>query len=375
MMHIHIRTASAFAIALALTACSGKDASQQVAKAIPVVTIVGATGNDLDMTQELPGRVHAVRTAEVRARVAGIVKKRLFSEGMDVKQGQILYQIDPAPFEAALDRANAEVQRTEALAADAKSTLNRYTPLARIEAISQQDLVTAQTAYKTALAHVAAAKADAKASRLNLEYATVRAPISGRIGRSLVTEGALVGQGEATALATIQQIDRVYVDLTQPVADAMSLREALESGSVNPQGGQLVARVDGSQKTVEGKLLFSDISVEPTSGQLTLRGEFANPDGLLLPGMYVRVAVAKGKAPNAILLPQRAVHIDPKGVSSLWVVNQDSVVEQRIVRTGQMYGANWHVVEGVLASERVIVGGPVVTAGQKVSIAEPSNKQ
>lgn len=374
MTHIPIRTASALVVALALTACSGKDAAQQVAATIPTVTVVGATASDLAVTQELPGRVHAVRSAEVRARVAGIVKKRLFSEGMDVKQGQVLYQIDPAPFEAALDRASAEVQRTEALAADARSTLDRYTPLAKIEAVSQQDLATAQTTYKTALAHVAAAKADTKTSRLNLEYATVRAPISGRIGRSLVTEGALVGQGEPTALATIQQIDRVYVDLTQPVADAMSLREALESGSVKSQGGQLVTRVDGSQKTVEGKLLFSDISVEPSSGQVTLRGEFANPHGLLLPGMYVRVTVAKGNAPNAILLPQRAVHIDPKGVSSLWVVNQDNVVEQRVVRTGQMYGANWHVVEGVLAAERVIVGGPAVTAGQKVSIAEPSNK-
>lgn len=375
MTHLPIRTALALAVAIAFTACGGKEAAQQAADTLPQVTVVEASASDLAVSQELPGRVHAVRTAEVRARVAGIVTQRLFSEGMDVKQGQVLYRIDPAPFEAALDRANAEVQRAEALAADARSTLDRYTPLARIEAISQQDLVSAQTAHKTALAHVAAAKADAKASRLNLEYATVRAPISGRIGRSLVSEGALVGQGEATALATIQQIDRVYVDLTQPVADAMGLREALESGAVQPESGQLVARVDGSRKTVEGKLLFSDISVEPTSGQLTLRGEFANPHGLLLPGMYVRVSVAKGTASDAILLPQRAVHLDAQGVSSLWVVNQDNVVEQRVVRTGQMYGAQWHVLDGVRATERVIVGGPAVTAGQKVSIAGPSDKQ
>lgn len=370
MRRFSIHTVSVLAVASALAACGGTEANPQKAEPISKVAVVSATASDLDVTQELPGRVHPVRAAEVRARVPGIVKKRLFSEGMDVKQGQVLYQIDPAPFEAALDRANAEVQRTEALAADAKSTLDRYTPLAKIEAVSQQDLVTAQTAYKTALAHIAAAKADAKTGRLNLEYATVRAPISGRIGRSLVTEGALVGQGEATALATIQQIDRVYVDLTQPVADAMSLREALESGSVKSQGAQLIARVDGSKKTVAGKLLFSDISVDPTSGQLTLRGEFSNPNSLLLPGMYVRVTLAKGKASDAILLPQRAVHLDSKGVSTLWVVNADNVVEQRVVHTGQMYGGNWHVVDGVRAAERVIVGGQAVAAGQKVSIAE-----
>ncbi len=373
MNYLRIHTVSVLAWAIALTACSSEDPSKQQDETLAVVTVVDATPRELELTQDLPGRVQAVRSAEVRARVAGIVQKRLFSEGMDVKQDQVLYQIDPATFEAAHDRANAEVQRAEAVVAEAKSLLDRYRPLAKIEAISQQDLVAAQTAYKTALAHVAAAKADAKTSRLNLDYATVRAPISGRAGRSLVTEGALVGQSEPTALATIQQIDRVYVDLTQTVADAMRLREAVESGALESQGSHIVARVDGSQKTVSGKLLFSDISVDPTSGQVTLRGEFPNPDGLLLPGMYVRVTVAKGKAHDAILLPQRAVQFDPDGVSSLWVVNEDDVVEQRVVRTGQMYGADWHIVAGVRASERVIVGGPAVIAGQKVGIAKPSN--
>lgn len=374
MSSLSLRTASALAAAIALAACGGKEVPSQPSEVPPTVAIVEVTSGDLNVTQELPGRVQATRTAEVRARVAGIVKKRLFSEGMDVKQGQVLYQIDPAPLAAAVERANAEMQRTEAVAADAKSVLDRYGPLAEIEAISQQDLVTAQTAYRTAQAHVAAARADLKTSRLNLDYATVRAPIAGRIGRSLVSEGALVGQGEATAMATIQQIDRVYVDLTQPVADAMRLREAMASGALQTRGGRIVAQVDGSSKTIEGKLLFSGISVEPTSGQLTLRGEFANPDALLLPGMYVRVTVESGKQSNAILIPQRAVHVDADGQSTVFVVGQDSAVEQRSVRTGQMQAGKWHIVEGVRSGERVIVDGAAVTAGQKVSVAEPSKR-
>lgn len=371
-----MRKSLVIATIIFLTACDVEDESQMNTEALPSVTVVKATETVLDINQELPGRVHAVRTAQVQARVAGIVKKRLFTEGSEVKEGDILFQIDPAPFEADLERANAEVKRTEAIAADAKSTLNRYRPMANIKAISQQDLATVQTAYKTALANVAVARANAKTSLLNLGYATVRAPISGRIGRSLVTEGALVGQNGATALATIQQIDRVFVDLTQPVADVIALREGMEARSLKSPSGQITARVDGTKKTINGKLLFTDISVEPTSGQLTLRGEFENPELLLLPGMYVRVTVSKGEVSDAILLPQRAVRFDSNGISSLWIVDNNNTVEKRTVHTGQMYGANWHIVDGVTAGEKVIVGGPEVIAGQKVTILDSlSNKQ
>ncbi|TDS84988.1 multidrug efflux system membrane fusion protein [Comamonas sp. JUb58] len=354
---------------VAITGCGSQESPHTEEQPPATVSVFSAAPSTLEITEQLPGRVRAIRTAEVRARVSGIVKKRLFTEGMNVKEGQVLFQIDAAPFEAALDRANADVQRTEAAAAEAKSTLDRYTPLAKIEAVSQQDLVTAQTAYKTALANVAAAKADAKTSRLSLEYATVRAPIAGRIGRSLVTEGALVGQGEATALATIQQIDQVYVDVTQPVADAMRLREAVEAGALQAGGGRVVATVDGTQKQREGKLLFSDISVDPTSGQVTLRGMFPNQDALLLPGMFVRVAVSKGVSSEAILVPQRAVRVDADGGSHLWVVNKDAVIEDREVGTGGMYGAQWHILHGLSAGEQVVVGGQAVEAGQKVHVA------
>lgn len=358
---------------LALSGCGKHDSSPPEELHPAKVSIVSVEPRLLEMTAQLPGRVQAYRLAEVRARVSGIVKKRLFTEGMDVKQGQVLFEIDPASFQASLDRANADVQRAEAAAAEAKSKLDRYTPLARIEAVSQQDLVTAQTAYKTALANVASTRADAKSSRLSLEYATVRAPIAGRIGRSLVTEGALVGQGEATAMATIQQIDQVYVDLTQPVADAMRLREALASGDLKSGDGKIVATVEGTQKQREGKLLFSDISVEPTSGQVSLRGLFPNQDTLLLPGMYVRVAVPKGTAPEALLVPQRAVRVHPNGRTDVLVVNHQNVIEAREVRTGQMYGANWHILQGLKAGEQVVVGGAQVDAGQKVDVIAVAN--
>lgn len=358
-----------------LSACGGEEQDSISTETIPVVTVVKARESVLDINQELPGRVHAVRTAQVQARVAGIIKKRLFTEGAEVKEGDVLFLIDPAPFEADLERANAEVKRTEAMAADAKSMLDRLRPMAKIKAISQQDLTTAETTYKTALANVAIARANAKTSLLNLEYATVRAPISGRIGRSLVTEGALVGQDGATALAKIQQIDRVFVDLTQSVADVIALREGMETSSLKSSNSHITARVDGTKKTVEGKLLFTDISVEPTSGQLTLRGEFENSDHLLLPGMYVRVTVSKGEVSDAILLPQRAIQFDSNGVSSVFIVTSDNLVEKRVVQTGQMYGANWHIIDGIMAGETVIVGGTEVISGQKVTTLEsPSNK-
>ncbi|QHB32848.1 efflux RND transporter periplasmic adaptor subunit [Yersinia canariae] len=375
MTYTFIRKSLVVMAVIFLSACDVDDESSINTEVIPSVTVVNATEAVLDVNQELPGRVHAVRTAQVQARVAGIVKKRLFTEGAEVKEGDVLFLIDPAPFEADLERANAEVKRTEAMAADAKSTLDRYRPLANIQAISQQDLVTTQTAYKTALANVAVARANAKKSLLDVEYATVRAPISGRIGRSLVTEGALVGQDGATALATIQQIDRVFVDLTQSVADVIALREGMEGHSLTSSNSHITARVDGSKKTINGKLLFTDISVEPTSGQLTLRGEFENPEFLLLPGMYVRVTVSKGEMSDAILLPQRAVQFDSSGVSSLLIVNNDNLVEKRTVHTGQMYGPSWHIVDGVTTGERIIVGGPQVIAGQKVTTLDSlSNK-
>jgi multidrug efflux system membrane fusion protein len=344
--------------------------------AVPEVQVAIAQAQALELTQELPGRVQALRTAEVRARVAGIVKKRHFQEGADVKAGQVLYQIDPVPFEIALERAAADALRADAALAEARATLDRSIPLAKVEAVSQQDLVAAQTAFQTARAQQAAARAEVKAAQLNLDYATVRAPIAGRIGRSLVTEGALVGQGEATVLGTIQQIDQVYVDLTQTVADAMRLKDALATGAVRANGtgagARIVATVDGTGKTREGKLLFSDISVDPGTGQMLLRGQFPNADALLLPGMYVRVQVGRGLEPQALLLPQRAVAVGSDNRTTLRIVGPDDTVQVRPVQAGDMVGANWHIQSGLQAGERVVVGGPALTAGQKVRVAAPA---
>ncbi|HVR52443.1 MAG TPA: efflux RND transporter periplasmic adaptor subunit [Pseudorhodoferax sp.] len=344
--------------------------------AVPEVQVAIAQAQALELTQELPGRVQALRTAEVRARVAGIVKKRHFQEGADVKAGQVLYQIDPVPFEIALERAAADALRADAALAEARATLDRSIPLAKVEAVSQQDLVAAQAAFQTARAQQAAARAEVKAAQLNLDYATVRAPIAGRIGRSLVTEGALVGQGEATVLGTIQQIDQVYVDLTQTVADAMRLKDALATGAVRANGtgagARIVATVDGTGKTREGKLLFSDISVDPGTGQMLLRGQFSNADALLLPGMYVRVQVGRGLEPQALLLPQRAVAVGSDNRTTLRIVGPDDTVQVRPVQAGDMVGANWHIQSGLQAGERVVVGGPALTAGQKVRVAAPA---
>ena len=246
-----------------------------------------------DRASSLPGRVEPMRVAEVRARVAGIVLSRNFEEGADVKAGDVLFRIDPAPFKAALSRAQGEVAKADAALSDAQAVLRRYTPLVKIEAVSQQDFDAASAAVKSAQAARRSAQADVETAQLNLDYATVKAPISGRIGRAQVTEGALVGQNEATVMAKIQQLDPIYVDFTQPVADMLRMREAMQTGELGQEeGADISISIDGADRTRSGRLLFSDIAVDRGTGQVSLRGEFANPDVLLLPGMYVRVPVS-----------------------------------------------------------------------------------
>lgn len=351
------RRAAAFAAALLLSACS--QPSQTQSGEIPVVEVITAQAQPLTLSSELPGRIEPVRVAEVRARVPGIVLRRKFTEGADVEAGQVLFEIDPAPFKAALSRA-------EATLFEARATVRRYEPLVRMEAISQQDFEAAQAAMKIAQANV-------ETARLELEYATVRAPISGRIGRALVTEGALVGQGEVTPLAMIQQLDPVYADFKQPVADVLRLRAALDEGKLAQdadQGVPISVKVEGINQTREGRLLFSDITVDRSTGQVSLRGEIANPDGLLLPGMYVRVRTEQGVDPKAILVPQRAVQRGSDGKAHVLVVGEDDTVVRNEVQTGAMYGANWHIATGLEPGDRVIVGG-AAQPGTKVRIATP----
>jgi len=356
---------AASAVAVLLAACGKTDDQPQAAgshQMPPVeVGVVTATPGDVGLITELPGRVEASRVAQVRARAAGILQKRLFNEGSDVKAGQPLFRIDPAPYAAAAESARASQAKAEANLAQASAQVERYRPLVSANAISKQDFVNAEAAEKQAQADVAAAKAAVRTADINLGYASVTSPISGRIGRALVTEGALVGQGEATALAIVQQIDPVYVNFTQSASDVFQLRRAMESGQFKRAGGKDAASVklvlgDGSEYAQTGKLLFTDLSVDSTTGQVTLRAEVPNPKGELLPGLYLRVRIEQAQASNAITLPQQAVTRTQQG-DMVSVVGDDGKVSQRAIKVSAAQNNRWVVLDGLKAGEKVMVDG------------------
>ena len=325
------------------------------------VGVVTVAAGDVGLVTELPGRLEASRVAQVRARAAGILQKRLFREGSDVKAGQALFEIDASPYQAAFASAQGSLSKAEANLAQASAQAERYKPLAEAKAISQQEYLNAQTASKQAEADVAMGKAAVQTARINLNYAAVAAPIAGRIGRALVTEGALVGQGEATPLAVIQHIDPMYVNFTQSAAEVMKLRRAMEDGQLKRAGGSNAASVrllleDGSEYARPGKLLFSDLTVDATTGQITLRAEVPNPGGALLPGLYVRVRLEQAQASNAIALPQQAVTRSPQG-DSVMVVGSDGKVGPRPVKVGGQQGGQWVILDGLKTGEQVMVDG------------------
>ena len=325
----------------------------------PQVGVVTVQPAPVALQTELPGRVEARRVAQVRARVGGIVLERAFAEGTDVRAGQVLFRIDPAPYQAALDSALAQQQRAEAALAQARLTADRLRPLAQIQAVSQQESAAADAAAKVAEADLAAARAAVQAARLNLGHATVTAPIGGRIGRALVTEGALVSAGEATPLAVIQQMDSVYVNFTQPGGETLRLQRALAAGRLQKNADALVVRVvleDGGELPRAGRLLFSDVAVDATTGQVTLRAEVPNPQGLLLPGQYVRVRLAPATLPSAVLLPQQAVTRTAQGDTVLVVGPDDKPVVRPVQIAGGQDG-QWVVTGGLQAGEKVIVDG------------------
>ncbi|MDR3370794.1 efflux RND transporter periplasmic adaptor subunit [Rhodoferax sp.] len=345
------------------------------------VGVVTVAPGDVGLITELPGRLEASRVAQVRARVAGILQKRLFTEGSDVRAGQALFSIDASPYEATLASATASVAKAEANLIQASAQAERYKPLIEAKAISQQDFVNAQAAQKQAEADVAVARAAVQTARINVGYAHITAPISGRIGRALVTEGALVGQGDATQLAVIQQIDPVYVNFTQSAADVMKLRQAMESGQLKRAGKQAasvrVVLEDGSEYAKPGKLLFSDLTVDTTSGQITLRAEVPNPQGTLLPGLYVRVRLEQAQASNAITLPQQAVTRSPQG-DTVMVVGSDGKATPRPVTIGGQQNGQWVILSGLKAGEQVMVdgfqklrGGPVKPVPWQANAAKP----
>jgi len=324
------------------------------------VGVIVVAPQPVGLTTELPGRTEASRVAQVRARAAGILLKRQFVEGSDVKAGQRLFTIDPAPYQAAAASAQAALARSQANLTQANAQAERFKPLVEANAISKQDYINAVAAAKTAEADVAAGKAALQSAQINLGYASVTSPISGRIGRALVTEGALVGQGEATQLAVVQQIDPMYVNFTQSTTDVLRLRKAVESGQFKRAGGDgasvRVLLEDGSTYEQPGKLLFTDLTVDPTSGQVTLRAELPNPKGVLLPGMYVRVRLEQVQTPSGILLPQQAV-TRGTNADTVMVVGADGKVTPRTVKVGSSTNNQWVVLDGLKPGEQVMVDG------------------
>ncbi|MEO8546720.1 MAG: efflux RND transporter periplasmic adaptor subunit, partial [Burkholderiaceae bacterium] len=354
------------AIAMLLAACGAKEGTAPVGVGGPPkmppaeVGVVTVQPQSVALQTELPGRVSAVRVAQVRARINGVVLKRLFREGSDVKAGESLFQIDASIYQAALDSTQAALGRAQANQNQASSIAERYKPLVAVNAVSQLEYSNAVSSQKLAEADVASAKAAVQTARINLEYATVRAPISGHIGQALVTEGALVSQAEATQLALIQQTNVVYVNFTQSSEDLLRLRKAMASNQLRGAGKDAatvrIRLEDGSDLPRTGRLLFSDLNVDPTSGQVTLRAEVPNPDGLLLPGQYVRVRLVQAELPSAILLPQQAVTRSNQGDSVL-VVGADGVPTKRQIKLGGNQNNQWIVQGGLKSGEQVIVDG------------------
>ncbi len=362
--------AAALACLLALAACGGGGAPSGPGgpggpggmPPPPSVGVVTVEPANVELLTELPGRLEAWRTAQVRARIPGIVQKRLYTEGAVVKEGQSLFEIDPAPFRAAVESAQANVARAEASVAQAESVVERNRPLAAARVVSDAEWVANQNALRSAQADLAAARAALSSARINLGHASVKAPIAGFIGRAQVTEGALVGQGDATLLATIQQTRTMYVNFTQSASETLRLRRAFEAGQFKRVGGagaevRLVLD-DGSVYPRPGKLLFSDLSVDAGTGQVTLRAEVPNPDGLLLPGLYVKVRLAQARADGGILVPQQAVtRGGAGGADVLMVVGEGNMPAPRPVKIGGANGQNWVVLDGLKGGEQVIVDG------------------
>ena len=352
----------------ALAACGGGSAPKPGAGGPPgggmpppTVGVVTVQPADVPLVTELPGRLEAWRTAQVRARVPGIVAKRLFTEGSEVKAGQPLFQLDDAALRATVASAEAAVARADATVAQAQAQLQRNQPLAEAKAISAQEFLQTQTTLKAAQADAATARAALQSARINLGYAAIKAPIAGRIGRALVTEGALVGQGDATQLALIQQTSTLYVNFTQSASEVLRLRKAFDSGKLQRAGGSNAAEVrlvldDGSVYPLPGKLLFADPAVDAATGQVSLRAELPNPQGLLLPGLFVKVRIVQATSAQAIKLPQQAVTRGAGGDSVL-VVGADNKPAPRAITVAGAQGGDWVVTSGLQAGERVIVDG------------------
>jgi membrane fusion protein (multidrug efflux system) len=340
------KTAVLLATALVVAGCGQPEPAPRAAS-VPEVGVYTLKEQSLQLTRDLPGRTSAYRIAELRPQVTGIIEKRMFKEGAEVKKGQQLYQIDDAIYQAEYNRAKSNLVAAERLA-------KRYERLQKTSAISKQQ-------YDDAYSNWKQAQAQAELARINLVYTKVLAPISGRIGRSAVTEGALVTQAQPQALATVQQLDPIFVDVAQPVSEVLRLQNEMSSGRLERSGPDQ-AKVtleleDGSRYPLAGSLKFSEITVDQGTSSVTLRAQFPNPDGRLLPGMFVKAKLSEGVRNKAVLVPQQAVQRDPKGQASVWVVNDQNMTERRSVTTERTVGNQWLVSEGLKDGERVVTEG------------------
>ncbi|VVT20162.1 multidrug efflux system [Sphingomonas sp. EC-HK361] len=359
------------AMAFLLLAACGK-APQQPSPGPAPVGYVTVREQAVTLTSELPGRTSAYETSDVRPQVNGIVQARLFQEGDVVRKGQPLYRIDPTPYQAQVANAQAALARARAAIASSAALARRYGELVKINAIARQDYENAQTSAAQARADVAAQQALLRTAQIDLGRTTIRAPISGRIGRSIYTTGALVTAAQADALATIQRLDPIYVDIQQSSADLLKLRQQILAGQVSRDGNARVKLLleDGTAYGPEGTLRFADVTVDPTTGSQTIRAIFPNPNGLLLPGMFVRARLGQGTQQSALLVPQRAVSRDEKGKATVMVVGAGNKVEPRTLETSRTSGDNWIVTGGLKPGDKVIVeGGMMLRPGMPVKPA------
>jgi membrane fusion protein, multidrug efflux system len=355
----HILTA----VLLSLLLFAGCDRNSQgkPAPKVPEVSIITITPQTVHLSTELSGRTSAFRIAEIRPRVNGLIQKRLFTEGSDVKEGQVLYQIDPAPFQAELDNASAALAQAEAKLPTTRLKAERYHSLLSHSALSQQDYDDASADLNQLKANINSLRASVETARINLGYTKVTAPIAGRIGKSSVTDGAIVTAYQATALATIQQLDPIYVDVPQSTAEMLRMRTRLKQGLLNPQGKDRnkvsLILEDGTPYPLEGTLQFSDVTVDPTTGSVTVRLVFPNPEGEILPGMFVKAVIKEGVNDQAILVGQQGVSRDTKGDPYALVVGAANKVEKRPLTLDRALGNQWLVASGLAAGDRVIVEG------------------
>ena len=374
------RRAAAILALLAVAACDGKPGAgaanaAPAAPPPPQVSVITLRQQAAPVTTVLPGRTSAYRVAEVRPQVGGVLRERLFTEGQEVTAGQPLFRIDPAPFQASLETAEASLARAQATAQSAELTVNRYRPLVRARAVSQQDFDLAEAALHQAQADVSSAQASVDTARINLGYTVVNSPIDGRTGRSSVTVGALVTASQASPLVTVTQLNPIYVDMTQPSAALLRQRRDIAEGMLRRDVADRAAAAlileDGTEYPHRGEIQFSEVIVDQGTGSVTLRAVFPNPDGLLLPGMFVRARVEEGTIDQALLVPQQAVLRTPRGEPMAYVVNAQDVVEQRILKTSRAIGTNWLVTDGLAAGDRVVMEGVQrIRPGAKVAVTE-----